>query len=505
MQQIASDSQATAISADGLTIAGYLHSSNSAFRWRPPGSLESSVAGGGVEDLSDDGSVMVGWVQTEFGQRGYRWTVSSGIQILPTLAGASSASAQAVSGDGSVVIGSCQVGSANHGFIWSQSRGVESLYERLANLKVDLTGWSQLSSATSISADGRIVCGYGVFNGQQRAFVADVSDRPPCAISDLTANGVVDGADLGALLAFWGPVNPVLPQADIDGNGIVDGADLGTLLAHWGPCGAPAWATVIEWQPDPSVVTDPVLRAAIQATGLPWRVRDMATQIEMLLVPPGTFQMGCIMGSDQLGCFKYELPVHQVTLTSAFYLGRFEVTQAQWVARLGSNPSYFVAINGFPDSDTRPVEQVTWNSIQGYLAATGFRLPTEAEWEFACRAGTQTPFHSGPGFPNGTTDDSLVSQIACVDCRSPQPVGGKAANAFGFHDMPGNVQELVNDLFDSYPGGASTNPTGPNSGPFRTIRGGAWNYGTFVRSSLRYFQPPDVPDWRIGFRVARNP
>ena len=165
----------------------------------------------------------------------------------------------------------------------------------------------------------------------------------------------------------------------------------------------PSWATLVEAQPDPAVVTNASLRAAIEATGLAWRVRDTATLVEMLLVPPGTFQMGCIMGSNQYGCYGEELPVHQVTLTNAFYLGRYEVTQSQWVARMGSNPSYH---QGVSDSATRPVEQVSWNTIQGYLSATGFRLPTEAEWEYACRAGTQTPFY------NGSTDDGTVGALA---------------------------------------------------------------------------------------------
>jgi hypothetical protein len=154
--------------------------------------------------------------------------------------------------------------------------------------------------------------------------------QAPCVPADLNNDRSVDGADLGVLLSAWGPAGPESARADINGNGIVDGADLGVLLANWGACGeAPPWATVVQWQPDPAVVTDDQLRSAIAATGLPWRVRDAGTQIEMLLVPPGTFQMGCIMGSIHGPCTTQELPVHQVTLTNAFYFGRYEVTQAQ--------------------------------------------------------------------------------------------------------------------------------------------------------------------------------
>jgi formylglycine-generating enzyme required for sulfatase activity len=265
----------------------------------------------------------------------------------------------------------------------------------------------------------------------------------------------------------------------------------------------PSWATLVEAQPDPAVVTDHVLRAAIEATGLAWRVRDSGTQIEMLLVPPGTFQMGCIMGSNQYGCRSIEQPVHQVTLTSAFYLGRYEVTQAQWTARMGSNPSSFQASSGYPDSGSRPVERVSWNTIQGYLAATGMRLPTEAEWEYACRAGTQTPFY------NGSMDDNTVGALAWYAPNSgsqTHAVGGKAANGFGLHDLLGNVSEWVNDRYGTYQSGTQTDPSGPASGKVRLSRGGAWNFDTFwVRSTSRDgVTPSDVYNF-VGFRVARNP
>ena len=322
-------------------------------------------------------------------------------------------------------------------------------------------------------------------------------------IGDIAIDARVDGGDLGVLLANWGPVTSTsLSRAcDLDGNAIVNGADLGMLLAGWGACPAPAWCTVLEAQPDPVVVTDPSLRAAISATGLPWCVRDRVTGIEMMLIPPGVFQMGCIMGSNQYGCYWWEQPVHQVTLTNAFYLGRYEVTQAQWTAKMGSNPSGF-------QGASRPVDSVSWTTIQGYLSATGLRLPTEAEWEYACRAGTQTPFY------NGSTDDNTVGNLAwfyyntCsggTGCGS-RDVGLKAANAFGLHDMLGNVWEWVNDWCDAYPSSAQTNPTGPVSATARGIRGGSWGYDTaYVRSSHRNYGSPGGASDDIGFRVARTP
>jgi formylglycine-generating enzyme required for sulfatase activity len=247
----------------------------------------------------------------------------------------------------------------------------------------------------------------------------------------------------------------------------------------------PSWATLVEARPDPAVVTNPELRTAIEATGLAWRVRDTGTQLEMLLIPPGTFQMGCVMRSNAFPCFSWELPVRQVTLTNAFYLGRYEVTQAQWQATGGSNPSYF---QGYSDSASRPVERVSWNDIQWYLGATGMRLPTEAEWEYACRAGTQTPFY------NGSTNDFTVATLAWYRGNSgsqTHAVGGKAANDFGLHDMLGNVYEWVSDWYDS---------------SSKVHRGGGWNVETdIVRSSGRTADVPSHANWFIGFRVARNP
>jgi formylglycine-generating enzyme required for sulfatase activity len=321
---------------------------------------------------------------------------------------------------------------------------------------------------------------------------------------DLNGDRTVDGADLGILLGNWGgPGN-----GDFNGNGTVDGGDLGVMLGAWGACPVtvPAWATLVEAQPDPAVVTDPALRAAITATGLAWRVRDTGTQMEMMLIPPGSFQMGCIMESNQSSCVLSEYPAHPVTLTQAFYLGRYEVTQGQWVAKMGSNPSYF---HGQSDSESRPVEQVSWNTIQSYLSATGMRLPSSAEWEYADRAGTTTAFPSMPGYPNGTNDERQVGTIAWYDVNSgsrTHAVGGKAANALGLYDMAGNVHEWVNDWYVGYSSGAQTDPLGPESGTHRVIRGGSWGASAgWLRSSYFFGGTPGISFNSVGFRVAKTP
>jgi len=272
----------------------------------------------------------------------------------------------------------------------------------------------------------------------------------------------------------------------------------------------PSWATLVEALPDPAVVTDVTLRNAITATGYPWRVRDNGTQIEMVLVPGGTFTMGCT-ASNAYGCSTNESPTHSVTITNAFYMGRYEVTQAQWLAKMGSNPSYFKPPNTATADTSRPVEQVSWTTIQGFLTSTGMQLPTEAQWEYACRAGTTTAFHGFTGYLSGTNDDTLVGNIAWYSANSgsvTHAVGGKAANGLGLHDMSGNVWEWCGDWYGStyYASSPLTNPTGPASGSSRVLRGGSWYYGTrFVRSSGRSYGTPDDTYNIIGFRVARAP
>jgi len=161
------------------------------------------------------------------------------------------------------------------------------------------------------------------------------------------------------------------------------------------------------------------------------------------------------------------------------------------------------------------VEQVSWNTIQGFLSQTGMRLPTEAEWEYAYRAGTTTAFHGYTGQLSGTNDDNLLGNIAwfgscCGGNANDQtrPVGGKLGNGFGLHDMSGNVLEWVNDWYGGnyYSTSPPVNPQGPSSGTFRVLRGGDWYYGSsFCRASFRVDYDPDYSLDGIGFRVARTP
>jgi formylglycine-generating enzyme required for sulfatase activity len=293
---------------------------------------------------------------------------------------------------------------------------------------------------------------------------------------------------------------------------------------------------MLEQKADEAVVTDPALRAAIHATGLPWRVRDKATGIEMLLVPPGQFNMGRITGDKEAQ--PNELPAHPVTLINPYYLGRFEVTREQWLKVMKSEPSSpkqrggaTVTIQGgegatltiqpsfeFRDSKGNIIKGspsnvpqaqeagksdpelpvlAGWSQCDKFCRQNGLRLPTEAEWEYACRGGVEAPRY-------GELD--RVSWHRGNAGGKKHPVGGKAANGLGFHDMLGNAWEWVNDWYSEYTRGPKTNPSGPETGTSRVIRGGYFDFEAgFCRASLRY--KVDSPDFgnTTGFRVARDP
>lgn len=365
------------------------------------------------------------------------------------------------------------------------------------------------------------------FSGTAIASLAIALTSHAQCTSDLNGDGAVNGSDLGTMLGAWGACGGPGCAADLNADGSVDGVDLGLLLGGWGPCVAvPSWATLIEAYPDPAIVHDATLRGAIAATGLAWRVRDADTQIEMMLIPPGTFEMGCSTSAAHL-CSGNEGPIRTVTLTNPYYIGRYEVTQAQWQARMGSNPSLWRNPSPqvpLPEVPNRPVDTVSWDTVQSFLNANSLngsggtadlRLPTEAEWEYAYRAGTTTAYHSMPGHPEGTDDDQVANDIAwwgsCPNCggnsgHQTYPVGRKAGNGFGLHDMSGNIYEFVNDWSGPYPTGPEVDPTGPSTGTTRVLRGGSFaDAQTNLRSSKRIWTPPSHLSNRYGFRVVRNP
>ena len=218
--------------------------------------------------------------------------------------------------------------------------------------------------------------------------------------------------------------------------------------------------------------------------------------IEMVKVEAGTFMMGAT--SEMKDPYDMEKPVHQVTLTNDYYMGKYEVTQALWEAVMGRNPSEY-------KGDNLPVEQVSWNDCQEFISKlnslTGrkFRLPTEAEWEYAARGGKKSRSYQYSGSSN-------ISDVAWYDGNSgskTHPVGTKQANELGIYDMTGNVWEWCLDWYGSYSSSSQTNPTGAVSGSSRVSRGGSWGLiARFCRLSIRNYITPDCRGDNLGLRLA---
>ena len=218
--------------------------------------------------------------------------------------------------------------------------------------------------------------------------------------------------------------------------------------------------------------------------------------IDMVRVEAGTFTMGAT--AEMKDPFDWEKPTHQVTLTNDYYIGKYEVTQALWQAVMGNNPSYFKGGN-------LPVEQVSWDDCQEFLSKlnsiTGkkFRLPTEAEWEYAARGGKKSRGYQYSGSNN-------LSDVAWYDRKSnnkTHAVGTKQSNELGIYNMSGNVCEWCQDLFEEYSSSSQVNPTGANSGSHRVFRGGSWNgYARYCRSSFRNSISPDGRGYCLGLRLV---
>jgi formylglycine-generating enzyme required for sulfatase activity len=229
---------------------------------------------------------------------------------------------------------------------------------------------------------------------------------------------------------------------------------------------------------------------ALPAQNIPKRGDDGA----FVKIPAGEFLMGSENGEDN------EKPAHRVKISKGLEIGKYEVTQAQWEALMGSNPSRF-------KGGDLPVEQVSWEDVQGFIRAMNakndgyeYRLPTEAEWEYAARAGT-TGDYGGTG---------MLSEMGWYGENSggrTHPVGTKKANAWGLHDMHGNVWEWCQDRYDKYyyMNSPTTDPQGPSSGSTRACRGGCWSYSADrCKSTSRAHPKPDARYDIIGFRLVRT-
>jgi formylglycine-generating enzyme required for sulfatase activity len=255
----------------------------------------------------------------------------------------------------------------------------------------------------------------------------------------------------------------------------------------------------------------------------------------MVWIPPGTFVMGSPASEAERDSDEVQ---HTVTLSHGFYMGKYAVTQGQYLALVGNNPSYFQTEddygNPIPPDLNRPVEMVSWFDATNYCAlltrsdrvagripsSWGYRLPTEAEREYACRAGTTTAFHFGSAIHGGMANfydyyeyDAAIGDIYVASPSVPwlprtTTVGSYAPNAFGLYDMHGNVWEWCQDWYGAYPTGSVTDPQGPASGSRRVIRGGCWIFhGRLCRSANRYDigYGPGYGDYDLGFRVVLAP
>ena len=220
-------------------------------------------------------------------------------------------------------------------------------------------------------------------------------------------------------------------------------------------------------------------------------------KLEMVLIPAGKFMMGS--PESEVGRKENETQ-HEVTLTKPFYMGKYEVTQEQWQAVMGNNPSRTKGAK-------LPVTNVSWNDCQDYIkklnAKTngGYRLPSEAEWEYACRAGTKTAYAFG---------NSITKSDVSFGKDSTMVVGSYKTNFFGLYDMHGNVLEFCQDWFESYPVGSETDPQGPPMGQAKVVRGGSYHKNTnplFTRSAMRFGagRSPSNSDIDLGFRLVKTP
>ena len=224
--------------------------------------------------------------------------------------------------------------------------------------------------------------------------------------------------------------------------------------------------------------------------------------IEMVFVEGGTFQMGNKGGIVKVGNSLFDVvdekPIHTVEISS-FSIGKFEVTQAQWREVMGNNPSRFSGC------DNCPVEIVSWNEVQQYIqklnqqTGKNYRLPTEAEWEYAAKGGKDSMGYTY----SGSNNSEKVAWYYDNSGSNTHSVGTKQANELGIYDMSGNVQEWCSDWFGNYSSSFQTNPTGSSLGDYRILRGGAWSYDVrLCRTEIRSWSEPDYRGVFNGFRLV---
>ncbi len=428
---------------------------------------------------------------------GLETTPISASFIIDTTGGSTLLNVSASAGDGEVTISWDSVsGATSYNIYWSTSTGVTT-----ADYEGKIEDITETSYTHTGLTDGTTYC-YVVTventyweSGESSEVSATPHDSPTATISSpsdgsayfedvaISFEGSGDDSQDGTLTG-----DSLVWTSDIDGQ-----IGTGTSFSYADLSVGTHTITLTVTDSDRAAGNDSITVAVVAHHGMTFE-----------LISAGTFTMGS--PTDELGRWNDETQ-HEVTLTKSFYMQTTEVTQGQWRAVMGSNPSDFSDCG-----DDCPVETVSWDDVQEFIEKLNqmegtdkYRLPTEAEWEYASRAGSTTAFANGE-ITNIDCDDPNLDQMAwyCGNADiTTHPVAQKDPNDWGLYDMHGNVWEWCEDWYGAY-SGPVTDPTGPSSGTIRVLRGGSWDFNAmYCRSASRYGLKPDNRSYDIGFRVAR--
>lgn len=430
------------------------------------------------------------------------WDAMSGKSIR-TFRHPSGSTAAALSTDGGQVLVGCSSGSV---ILWNAATGeqLKSFWgvhysavlfaafsadgRRLHTAAQDKSATTWFISGTQpqkLQGTGESVTALA-FNPDRRQMLAGTNDSAAASIWDAKT-----GVQLQSLNGHYSNVTAVAFSPD--GLRAISGS---------------ADQTAIVWDLKAALANSPSLAPAI----------TNSVGMELNLIPAGQFLMGSPPGEDQRQSGEVQ---HTVKITKPFYLGVYEVTQEEYSQVMDSNPSEFSPtgygknrLTGL-DTSRLPVERVTWENAAEFCKrlsareSRAYRLPTEAEWEYACRAGTTTPFHWGTLWNSShanCTGSMPYGRAAGVSLNRTQIVGSYPPNAFGLYDMHGNVREMCADWYGPYSTGVSVDPQGPASGSGRVRRGGSWSTGAqYCRAAYRTSMTPSRSYSYVGFRVALTP
>ena len=402
---------------------------------------------------------------------------------------------QTVTAGSNVIFSVSASGSATVGFQW-QRENVNISGETGSTLALNDVQLSSSGSYRVIVSNSA-----GSVTSQVAILTVTLPASPPTITQQPLSQTVNEGSDASFTVGVTGNPLPAY-QWQFNGGDLTGAIEATLNLTNVRPAHCGNYAVVVS--NSVGVVTSEVATLNAIPNGPP---------DNMVWIPGGTFVMGSPTNEVERGSDESQ---HPVTL-SGFYMSRYEVTQREYLAVAGTNPSYF------PGEVNRPVEQVTWYDATNYChllnvregrlgSGWAYRLPTEAEWEYACRAGTTTPFHYGQNLLSGMASfhgkSEYIGGVGTSNNSSgilmggTAAVGGYAPNGFGLYDMHGNVFEWCLDWYGRYPTWSVVNPWGPASGTSRVIRGGFFNYDArLCRAALRGSAVPDT--WRGGFLGVR--